>query len=193
MDAATGGVLTTAYILNVTATHPTGLIGHAVILGNGCSNCIVDGLHVSQCYDYALVIKQHTGTEVKNCVLVSGIGAALYTKAAISANCHNNNLTGANGYAFQLLYDPVGGNKCQNVQLQNNQLSASGTGALLNWGTDAQDDNGGGVCDYNFYHDGGSGHFGNVRGSRGITSLAGLQAAWAGYTNPTNDSHSQVN
>ncbi len=193
IDGYTLGVATTVKLTGVTASHPNGVTGHCCIIGQGCVNCVVDGLTVATCNDYALVIKQNTGTEVKNCLLVSGTAAALYCKAAVSPNCHANYLTGASAPAFQVLCDPANGAKCQNVNFQGNMLTATGTGSLLFWGTDATDDLGGGVCDNNFYHDGGSGHFGTVRAAGpGIANLAALQAAWSGYSNPNNDAHSQL-
>lgn len=192
-DAASGGVATTVNIGGgIVITKPTGSIGHAVLFGNGCANCIANGVVVPVSYDYAVALKEHTGTEIKNCYLIAGTGAngaAVYCKAAVSANVHNNILRASRGYCFQLLKGDTN-NKCQNVTSQYNKMFAKDTAKLINWG-DSTNDLGGGIEDYNVYSSGPS-RFGIMRADTDVLTLAELQAAWTGYDVANNDTHSTL-
>lgn len=162
--------------------------GHALILGYGCTQSLVDNVTIPSAYDYALVLKEHTGTEVRNCHLTGGSSSALLYKAVIGVNCHDNVLvgTGTSG-AFQLR-NGDSGNKCQNWILQTNAINVS-SGKALQIGNDTHDA-GGGVCDYNTYQN--SSGLGIVRNDANVANLTELQAAWADYDVTTNDVHSTV-
>ncbi len=185
LDSYTGGVATTGCtLLNMTVTHPVGLAGHAVILGNGCNNCTVDGLKVTQCQDYALVIKENTNITVQNCNLFAGTASALYFKATVGSIARYNMIYAAAGAAFQMLKGDTG-NKNQNWTFQYNRVYALGAGSCYKIGS-AADDLGGGVVNNNVLRVS-SGVIGNVRGTNNITSLSALRAAWSGYGAGTND------
>lgn len=186
---STTGNVTTATITNCTIQHDSTKTGHALNFGAGCLNCVADNITISECYDYACVVKECTGTEIKNCHLMGGSQAALYYKAATSPNAHDNVLTATAGYAVKVAAGDTG-NKSSGVDFQHNIIEVTGTAGALNWAGSAGD-NGGGVCDYNTYiiHAGAS--LGTVRGTV-VTDLASLQAAWAGYGDGSNDSHSTV-
>jgi hypothetical protein len=188
VDSNTGGGTTTVVITDVAITHPTGTAGHALLFGNGCLNCVADGISIPRCGDNALVVKENTGTEVKNCNITSGTSAALYFKAAASPNAHDNRIIASQGSGFQLLKGDTG-NKNSNWQFLRNKVIVSGTGSHLQIGGDV-DDAGGGVSDYNKYSP--SSNFGVVRASSGIATLAGIKAAWVGYGDGTNESHSRL-
>lgn len=191
-DAAVGGLATTVNISGVLVNKPTGTTGHGILFGNGCVNCTCDGVNVPACYDYAIALKEHTGTEVKNCNLAAGAGtdgAAIYCKAAVSANIHNNILSASRGYCFQLLKGDTN-NKCQNVTSQFNHMFATGTAKLINWG-DSTHDAGGGIEDYNIYSPG-PGKFGIMRADVDVLTLTELQDAWSGYDVSGNDAHSRL-
>jgi hypothetical protein len=145
---------------------------------------------IASAWDYALVVKENTGTEVKNCHLTSGSGAALYFKAALEANAHNNVLTAATGYGFQLLKGDGGTpHLCGDWQLQTNTINVSGSAKALNIGNDTHDA-GGGVCDSNTYQN--NSGLGAVRNDANVANLTELQAAWGDYDVTTNDAHSAV-
>lgn len=179
------GNATAGSITRCTITRRTDVAGHGLIIGAGCVNVLVEAVTITQVYDYALVIKENTGTEVRFCTLIGGrtaaANAALYFKAASSANAHHNRLVAGTSYGVRVLYSDVSGHKSQNVTLTENQIVVRGAAQAIEWG-DATQDAGGGVCDRNRYDVRSSGGFGHVRATAGITTLAGLRAAWAGYS-----------
>lgn len=190
-DVAGTGPAVTGSISDITIKHSTSLAGHNLLIGAGCSNFVVDGVVANQTYDHAIVIKECSGAEVKNCTSTAGNAAfsdAIAFKAAVSANAHNNTFYTPNAYGFRLYVGDTG-NKCQNWQFQNNEIITSGTGLALNIGDDT-DDLGGGVCDYNIYHN--NSGLGIVRSDLDVQSLLELQTAWADYDVTTNDAHSSV-
>ncbi len=188
LDAASGGLLTTVTVRGAQVSHPPGLAGHAVLLGNGCSGCLLDGLSVTQCSDYAVVVKEHSGSEVRFCRLQGGSGAALYFKAALAPNAHHNTLLAGSGVCFMLLKGDTGA-KNQDWTLSDNRLDALTSGALFNVGG-ALHDAGGGVCNSNFYL-APAGRWGTLRGAP-LYHLLGLRAAWAGYGDGSNDRRSMA-
>jgi hypothetical protein len=194
VDGEVGGLATTVTITGTRIVHRTDVAGHGLILGDGCTGCVVDGVYVPAGYDHGIVLKECNTNEVKNSISHAGAGtatsAALYCKAAVNANCHNNRLYAAQGFAFRLLVGGTG-NKCQNVTFKNNTLFGSGAGRLFQWGT-AADDAGGGVCDYNIYKPGGSGKFGIVWADNDVQTLAELRNAWNGYDVAGNDANSRL-
>jgi len=189
----TAGNTTTGSITNCTILRSTALAGHALLIGAGCSGFIADTITAIQAYDYAVVVKECAGAIVRNCGLTGGstvaANAALYFKAATGASATNNTLvTGAN-FGVRVLKGDTN-NKSGTVTLTNNTLTTTGTAVALDWG-DSTNDSGGGVCDFNSYNVHSSGVIGNVRAALGITTLAGLIAAWSGYGG-SNDTHSTV-
>ncbi len=188
-DDFTGGLTTRATLTDVQVIHSTSVVGHAIMMGDGCDTCVLDRVAVRQAYDYAMVIKENTNIEIKNCDLTSGTLGALYFKAAVSANAHHNLLrTGLAGVGFRMAAGDSG-NKCQNWTLANNTILATPGGSAQAYVIGGNtDDLGGGVVDYNVYAV--NGVYGNVRGTTPIATLAALRAAWAGYGTGLNDLHS---
>jgi len=190
----TAGNATTGSITNCTILRSTSLAGHALLIGAGCSNFLADTITAIQAYDYAVVVKECAGAIVRNCGLTGGstvaANAALYFKAATGASATNNTLvTGAN-FGVRVLKGDTN-NKCGTITLTTNTITTTGTAVALDWG-DSTNDSGGGVCDFNSYNVHSSLIIGNVRLTAGITTLAGLQAAWSGYDVSGNDTHSTV-
>lgn len=192
---STTGAATSVTMTNVIANHPRDKTGHAVLYGAGVITSICNGLTVPCCYDYALCIKENTGTEVKNCNLHAGtgttFGAALYFKAAVSPNAHNNRLfaSGTGTYCFQLAKGDTG-TKCSDWLFDHNILCATGLAKTLNIGTDT-DDAGGGVCNYNKIRHS-TGAIGLVRADTDVKNLVELRAAWAAYGDGSNDNRSSM-
>lgn len=182
------GNTTTVTVTNATVIHNIATTGHSVLFGAGCTSCIANGVVIQSSYDYGLVIKENTGTEVENCTIAAGNTAGLCFKGAISANAHNNTITATAGKGFWLIPGTTG-NKCSTWQLQNNVINVSGTGKALTIGGDAAD-LGGGICDYNQYQS--NSGLGEVRSDADVQNLTELMAAWADYDVTTNDSHSTV-
>ena len=165
-------------------------LGHGLLVGYGATSFAVSNSHMTG-GDYGLVIKHCTGTVATYNTINGGRLSGIYFKAAVSPIVERNIISSsAAGVAIMMLQGNAG-IKCENVTLTHNLIIANGTAGVFNWGGDA-DDLGGGVVDYNTYIVAGTDGFGTVRSSSGITDLGGLQAAWVGYTNPTNDTHSSV-
>lgn len=208
---ATGG---TVAISNITATRdatPTVVLGsdsstalvttgtlsgstissgtsHALLVGYlaaiAVSNCVVSG------GDYGVVVKMNDGTTLDHCTISGGSTASVFFKGSLNGGLSNSvirNTTGA------LIYVDVGdsGQKSQDLQIDHNTLFSSGDAKLFSW-RDSVGDAGGSVCDYNVYRPQGSGLFGDVYGSSGLTSLSTLRSAWLSYDVPSNDSHSRI-
>lgn len=188
VDGQTGNT-TIANINNCSVSNTNLTLGHVLLFGAGCLGGGANNVTISSAFDYTCVVKECTNVEIQNCNFVGGSSAALYFKAAAGANAHNNTLTVTTGYGFQLLRNEIGGNRCSNWQFQNNTINANTSGKALNIGT-ATDDAGGGVCDYNAYQS--NSGLGKVRADTNVANLTELQAAWADYDVPTNDSHSTV-
>lgn len=190
----TSGNTTIGSITGCTIQRSTSLAGHALLIGAGCSGFVVNSVVVPQSYDYACVIKECAGAEVKNCTLTGGAtvaaNGALYCKAATGVNAHDNALTTGANFGVRVLKGDTG-NKSGTITLQNNAITTIGSAVALDWG-DSTNDSGGGVCDFNTYNIHTSGVIGNVRAASGITTLAGLIAAWSGYDVAGNDTHSTV-
>lgn len=184
----TSGNTTTATLTNLTIVHDPTKNGHGLLFGAGCSNCVADDVTINACFDYAVVVKENTGTEVRNSTIVGGNTAGLTFKAAISANAHNNIITVAAGKGFWLVAGDTG-NKNDTWVFQNNIVNVSGTGKALQIGNDTHD-LGGGICDYNTYQN--NSGLGVVRNDAAVANLTELQAAWADYDVTTNDAHSTV-
>jgi hypothetical protein len=191
VDGSSGNSVT-GVITNCTIANTGVSTGHACLIGAGATDCVVDGLTVSQAYDYALVLKAHGsaghGTEVKNCILAAPT-SDIYCKGAAYPNIHNNTLQGAGGVG-SLQVDAQIAIKSDHVTYQYNTVKPTGTGYLFKWVTAG--DNGGGVCDYNTYTPTVSGtkRYGIVLGDADVQSLTELRAAWSTYDVTTNDTNS---
>jgi hypothetical protein len=178
-----------AHIINCTINKTSQSAGHVLLIGHGATNSVIDNVTIPAAYDYAVVIKENTGVEIKNCHLTGGSSSALYFKAAISANAHHNVLNGTGSAGTFQLRKGDSGNKCGTWQLQYNALNITEAGQVL-WIGDNTHDTGGGVCDHNTYqnHSG----LGAVRSDASVANLVELQAAWADYDVTTNDANSTV-
>lgn len=143
--------------------------------------------------DYGVVVKECAGAVVADNEVSGTTDAGVYVKAATGPTITGNDVAAAEGYCVRVLGNLADtGNQCEDVTLTGNTLTATGSAYCLEWG-DAAEDAGGGVCDANTYdHSASSGNVGTVRGTAGITTLAGLQAAWSGYDTPGNDANSTV-
>jgi hypothetical protein len=189
IDAESNGKPSSATIRNVTAVI-LGSHGHGVLIGNGATGCVVDGLCVPVCFDYALALKEHggpdSGTEVKNCDLRGGTHAALYCKAVSYPNIHHNRITGSKETtkgAFRMPEFPTN-HKNEHVIFIDNHVIAQ-SGMAVEWG-DVNQDNGGGICNRNVYHLRGTGSLAKVRGSV-VSTMEAMIAAWSGYDVSGND------
>ncbi|MGB8212931.1 MAG: right-handed parallel beta-helix repeat-containing protein [Anaerolineales bacterium] len=198
-DADNGGYPTTISMIGCTVSKPGSAAGHAVCIGSGVSQGLIDSLNSLTAYDYGLVIKECTNVEVRNSNIIGAAGAnaqaAVLFKGATGQNVHNNNITalGTNPSGNWAVKSEAGGtgDKNANWSLTHNVITAIGPNAqALNLGG-ASADAGGGVCDYNTYILKNGASLGTVYGTV-VNSLAQLQAAWAGYSNPGNDAHSVV-
>jgi hypothetical protein len=190
-DADSSTYTTTVTFTNCTAWHSTNLAGHAWLFGAGCvAGCVADTCNIPQAYDYGLVIKSNAGVEVKNSTIYSGSTAAVLLKGCDTANVHANTVYGlSGGNAFNIVKN-ASNTKVTNYTFTHNTVSVSGAGAVMSILPIATDDGGGGVVDYNAYTPGGTGKYGQVHLTTGIQALAAVQAAWAGYGDGSNDSHS---
>jgi hypothetical protein len=179
-----------------TLHHNTTGVGHVLLLGHGSQNCVMDNIRIPQAYDYACVVKNSINAELKNCDFTSGTSvlnaqAALYFKGGIGSYAHNNILRAADGACFQMLKAASGTMvKPKNCTSNYNQMIATGAAKCLYIGTDALDLDTGNVNDYNTYTAGGAAKYGIVRADLDCQTLAEVQAAWAGYGDGSNDSHS---
>jgi hypothetical protein len=183
----TSGNATTISVSGLTCNKAGGTI-HAVAIGAGCTGTVTNLTVPTPTGDYGLVIKENANVSLTYSHIDSGTAAALYLKGATSPVVTNNTLNGiSGGVALQMAVGDTG-DKTSGANIQNNNLTAAGTSNLFNWQTTG--DNGSNVCDYNTYAISGGGNYGTVRASSGITTIAGLRAAWSGYTNPNNDANS---
>lgn len=192
-DAATGGLSTTVTVSNVTIDMTGASIGHALLVGNGCVNCVIDGVKIYTSFDHAIVLKEHGatgGTEVKGCTFTGGTGAAVLLKAARNANVHHNILYASS--SLGVIYVTAGdtGNKNIDNTLSANRATATGSGIMFYWVAGA--DGGGNVCDYNAYQIGANGWGTLPTGVVSGATLAALQSAWNAYGTGTNDDHSYL-
>jgi hypothetical protein len=162
--------------------------GHGLLIGGEATDVTVDDCDITG-GDYGIVFKECDGPKVRNTRVTGGTLGGIYFKAAVNSEFTNGAIRSSLGYAIQVLWNTVTGNKSQNVKITYSNVIGKGTGSIFNWG-DVSHDAGGGECNYNNYYPEGSGSYGDVYGTLSITTLAGLQAAWATYDKPTNDSES---
>jgi hypothetical protein len=161
---------------------------HALLIGAGANGVTVANNVTVLGGDQGLVLKECQNVTVEDSDITGGSANACYYKAAVGSIVRRCSIHAAQGALIKVGINSDSGNRCQNVTFTNNQVVGSGTASLLDW-QDSVGDVGGGVCDYNAYTPGGSGGWGAVRGSA-VTNLASQQAAWAGYGDGSNDSHS---
>lgn len=185
-DGATG-INTTGVIMGGSIS---AMIGHAVILGGGCSDVHMIGTVISGGYNASngqgLVIKNATGGRVAGCTIHSGYLSGLYLKAAQNMLIEDNTVFNrfAAGWALRGEQNPENSSKVTGNVVRNNMFIVN-VGKAISW-DGASGDDGGNVVDQNVYAVYGSGTWGTVRGTT-IASLAALQAAWSGYDRPFND------
>ena len=191
VDGDSASPSTTATVSGLTVTKNAALGGHGLEVGAGSLNCVIDGFSISASYDYTLVMKEGTNNELKNGTIGAGPIASVYYKGSTAPNVHNCTINvGGSGIAFQLLKNLGSGHKVSNYGFTSNVVHSLGSSTIFGIGTVAADDAGGGVCDYNQYDVHGSGKYGLIHTTSGIQNLSALQAAWAGYGDGSNDSHS---
>lgn len=186
-DAVSLDAIASGEIIGVTTRSTS---SHALLIGGGCVNLSVSGI-TSYGGDYAVVVKENSGTTITSSHMTGGSTSALYFKAATNSVVTLNTILNTAGVCVQVLENAVSGNRCQNITLTNNKIYATGSAGIFNWGGDTADV-GGGVCDYNTYKARGSAKFKAVRADDTIETLAELRAAWADYDVTTNDSHSKL-
>jgi len=190
-DAATG-VDTTGRIVGGSVA---ALIGHAAVIGGGCSNVEAIGVNFSGGYNASngqgLVLKNCTGGRVARCTIFGGYLSGIYLKAAQNMLIEDNDIFNrfAASPALRVGINNEDNSKVANNVIRENRIHAE-VGPLFSWDNSTGDD-GGGVCDQNVYNVSGAGTWGSVRGTT-IASLAALQAAWAGYDRPFNDTSSRT-
>jgi len=186
----TAGNATTGSMTNCTIVRNVALVGHALLVGAGCSNFVIDSCLVPAAYDYACVIKECAGAIVRYNTFVGGAtvaaNAALYFKAATGANAHHNKLIAGANFAARVLRGDTA-NKCGTITLVDNQIIVR-RGVLFDWGGSG-DDSGGSICDRNTYDT--RTKFGTVYGTANVATLAAVRAAWATYNVTTNDAKSR--
>lgn len=169
------------------------LVSHSLLVG-----WLSDGVTVQGCQvrggNQGVVVKACTNVLVTGCTIIEGATGdyALLFKGATNSQATLNRISGGYSLAGALVgLEANGVTKCQNITVTRNKIKGSGSARLLLWGNDTHDA-GGGVCDFNQYKPGGSNKFGNVRSATNIATLTDLRAAWAGYGDGSNDSHSRV-
>lgn len=168
-------------------------VSHAFLIGWLSDGVTVQGCKV-QGGNQGVVVKACTNVLVTGCTIIGGAAAdySLLFKGATNSQAINNDISGTYSLSGAVVGLEVNSTtKCENITLTYNKIRGSGSTRLLLWGNDTHDA-GGGVCDYNRYQPNGTNKFGNVRDTLGITTLAGLRAAWAGYGDGSNDSHSTL-
>lgn len=184
-DAATHA--TTGSVKNCTIASDT---SHALLIGQG-----TDGVEASNnvinAGDIGAVIKGANIVFDGNTV-TPGTSDTLLLKGCSSPVVTNNTLQASAAGKFCLSMSLQGTTKVSSVTFTGNILEASGAADCMMW-AGSTIDAGSGVCDSNTYdYSASSGNVGDVRTATGITDLAGLQAAWSGYGDGTNDANSTV-
>ncbi len=162
---------------------------HAILVGGGSNGVTVTGCTING-GNQGIVIKEATNCTATYNNIFGGSDSSLYFKASTNCTASYNTVHGWQGILGRVAYNSTTGNKCQNITFTYNRLFSSGVAPLLYWGGDTED-LGGGVCDFNLYLPGGSPLFGYVRSDPHVLTLDELKAAWAGYGDGSNDSHSQ--
>lgn len=194
IDSNTGGNATTVTLSRASIVY-AGTLGHGLLLGNGCASCDVGNCYISG-EDSCLVLKEHTGTVVHDCVLYTGSQTAAYFKAATSCTVTRCDIFVDQGVAAGTSGCKVGvgdtGNKNLNNTFTNNTVHLIHPAASAYKWDGVAADSGGGVSDYNTFVTSSpqTGGLGVVCGSAACTTLADVITAWSTYSVTTNDSHS---
>lgn len=177
----------------VSSSTLTADVSHTLLVG-----WLSDGVTVSGCTvnggNQGIVVKACTNVTVSQNTIIGGAAAdySLLFKGATSSTASNNTIRGSYSNSGAVVgLEANGATKCQDITLTYNRIIGSGSERLLLWGNDTHDA-GGGVVDYNRYKAGGTNKFGNVRDTSNIQTIAALRAAWAGYGDGSNDSHSGI-
>ena len=166
---------------------------HALLIGSGTSN--VEAAYNTICAgDNGIVIKENSGANVHNNKII-GCAATqngIYCKAATNPVIQYNQIIVPAGNCTKVGQNSSTTNKSSGVTFRYNTCKViCSTGHLIWWGG-AADDSGGGVCDYNKYRSGSAmAAWGAVRADADVNNLAELRAAWVGYGDGSNDSHSK--
>ena len=178
-------LVTTGTISGCTISSGT---SHSLLIGYNATVSVSNSVMTGG--DYGVLVKMNDGTTLTNCAVSGGSSSAVFFKGALNASMTNCSVSNTAAY---LVTAGVGdsGQKCQNLQVEHNTLWGTGTAAIFNW-AGSSGEAGGSVCDYNTYRPQGSGLFGSVYGTAGLTSMSGLRNAWLTYDVPSNDSHSRI-
>lgn len=166
---------------------------HALIQGGASAVTVTGGTVTGG--DHGIVFKECDGAEVRSATVVGGTLSAVYWKGATNATLDGCTVSGAAGDLLLVGDNPDNANNpCSNLTCTDNTVTASGSADIFAWApAGAADDGGGSVCDRNAYDiSSTTGNVGNVYGTSGITTLAGLQAAWDSYDVTTNDDNSTL-
>lgn len=185
-DSHTGGNACTATVVGATITATA---GHGLIFGNGCTGSLAQGCTIDG-GDYSVVLKEHTGTTVRNCTIAGASTGEVYFKAAVGCTVTQNTITTSGTQAILLGVGDTG-NKCGTDTLTYNRITVNGTAKTFTWG-DGTADTGGGVVNNNTYVMAGSGNLGAVRADASVANITELRAAWGDYDVTTNDNASVV-
>lgn len=184
LDAATGGLATSGVIQNA---YIQSISSHALLIGNGSNGVTATGNNVVGGND-GLVVKECANAVVTNNIVNGGTDNALYFKAATACMATGNRVINSVGNCVKCGPGDTA-NKSGTVTFTHNTVLGSGTSGIYSW-ADSTGDSGGCVVDYNSYVPIGSAKFGAVRADASVLDLAELRAAWAGYGDGSNDSHS---
>jgi hypothetical protein len=191
-DSAPGGGA--QHGLNTTGSIVKGAVvinnaGHAFEIGDGVVNTLVTDCKFSG-GNYGAVYKSPgTGNVCANNYFTGGTLGCMINKSINNSVVFSGN-TFENSQAYCVINTDASAVAGSNQIYRNNRFICTGTASVWNWV--AAKDTGGTIIDYNLYDIRGSGNFGTIENTLGITTLAGLQAAWAGYTPSGNDTHSQI-
>jgi hypothetical protein len=174
---------------SITGAKVETVTSHALVVGAGASNVSVSGCQVIG-GDLGMVFKECTQSSAIGNSIAGGANGALYFKGASYITAERNTIRNTAGWCVRVGAGDTG-NPSSYITFRYNRLTGRGSNALFLWSA-APGGGAGCVCDENKYRARGSGRFGTVRGTSGITTLAGLRAAWDGYTPAGNDLLSRV-
>lgn len=186
LDSASGGIETTGYIRSA---YVKSFLSHSLLVGNGAANFEVSGCNVEG-GDHGIVVKENSNTSVLNNAIRGGSVAALRFKAAVGCVAKGNVISNNVAVCVKAGVGDTG-NKCGTIEFTENKVIGEGSAAIFSWGGDTED-SGGCVVDKNSYRPNGSAAFGAVRSDSSVLNLTELRAAWAGYGDGSNDSHSRL-
>ncbi len=169
----------------------TAELSHGMLIGAASDGVTVADVTVWG-GDQGVVLKGCSNVTVSRCrVTMPGAGRGLYFKGAISCVFEDCTVI-VTGSGYALSVDASAPILTTNCTFRRNKVITSGASTVFLWVN--AEEGGGNVCDYNTY---------KVRGTGGtygwgvvktvtVSSLAVLRAAWAGYGDGSNDSHSRM-